>query len=149
MGLFDFIKSAGKKLGIGSDDEDKAPPAEEIKKELETLDIGADNVDVEVDGDKVVLKGEVANQTILEKAIVAVGNTIGVAKVETQVKVAEGEEGEPVIHIVQKGESLWKIAEEHYGDGSKYMVIFEANRPMLSDPDKIYPGQALRIPKNS
>ena len=149
MGFFDFIKSAGKKLGIGSDDEDKAPPAEEIKKELDTLDIGAEGVDVEVDGDKVVLKGEVADQTILEKAIVAVGNTIGVARVETQVKVAEGEEGEPVIHIVQKGESLWKIAEQHYGNGAKYMAIFEANRPMLSDPDKIYPGQALRIPKDA
>ena len=149
MGFFDFIKSAGKKLGIGSDDEDKAPPAEEIKKELETLNIGAEGVDVEVDGDKVVLKGSVASQEVLEKAIVAVGNTVGVAKVETKVEVAEGEEGEPVIHIVQKGESLWKIAEQHYGDGSKYMKIFEANRPMLSDPDKIYPGQALRIPRDA
>ena len=149
MGFFDFIKSAGKKLGIGSDDDEQAPPAEEIRKELETLDIGADGVDVEVDGDKVVLKGSVASQEILEKAIVAVGNTVGVARVETQVEVAEGEDGEPVIHIVQKGESLWKIAEQHYGNGSKYMAIFEANRPMLSDPDKIYPGQALRIPKNA
>ncbi len=148
MGLFDFIKSAGKKLGFGSDEEEKAPPAEELKKELQKLDIGADDVEVEVEGDKVVLKGAVASQEILEKAIVAVGNTIGVAKVETKVEVAEGEEGEPVFHIVQKGESLWKIAEQHYGDGSKYMAIFEANRPMLSDPDKIYPGQALRIPQN-
>ncbi len=145
MGLFDFIKSAGKKLGIGGEEE--APPAEEVKKELQTLDIGADGVDVEVQGDKVVLKGEVADQTILEKAVVAAGNLIGVAQVETQVKVAEGEEGEPVIHIVQKGESLWKIAEQHYGNGAKYMAIYEANKPMLSDPDKIYPGQALRIPK--
>lgn len=147
MGLFDFIKSAGKKLGFGGDDEETPPPAEEVKKELQELDIGADDVDVEVEGDKVVLKGSVADQTILEKAIVAAGNIIGVAQVETKVEVASGEEGEPVIHIVQKGESLWKIAEQHYGDGSKYMMIFEANRPMLSDPDKIYPGQALRIPK--
>ena len=146
MGLFDFIKSAGKKLGIGGDEE-TPPPAEEVKKELDNLDIGADGVDVEVEGDKVVLKGSVADQTILEKAIVAAGNLVGVSQVETQVKVEEGEEGEPVIHIVQKGESLWKIAEQHYGNGSKYMAIFEANRPMLSDPDKIYPGQALRIPK--
>ncbi len=146
MGLFDFIKSAGKKLGFGGD-EDTPPPAEEVKKELQKLDIGADGVDVEVDGDKVVLKGEVADQTVLEKAIVAAGNIIGVSQVETKVEVAEGETGEPVIHIVKKGESLWKIAKEHYGDGSKYMLIFEANRPMLSDPDKIYPGQALRIPE--
>ena len=145
MGLFDFIKSAGKKLGFGGD-EDTPPPAEEVKKELQELGIGADGVDVEVEGDKVVLKGSVSDQTVLEKAIVAAGNIIGVSQVETKVEVAEGEEGEPVIHIVKKGESLWKIADKHYGDGSKYMVIFEANKPMLSDPDKIYPGQALRIP---
>ncbi len=144
MGIFDFIKSAGKKLGLVSDDE--PPQAEDLKKELETLKIGAEGVDVEVEGDKVVLKGEVADQTVLEKAIIAVGNTLGVARVETRVAVTAGDAREPVFHTVQKGESLWKIAEKHYGSGAKYMVIFEANRPMLSDPDKIYPGQVLRIP---
>ena len=38
------------------------------------------------------------------------------------------------------------IAKAHYGDGNKYHVIFEANKPMLKDPNKIYPGQVLRIP---
>ncbi len=50
-------------------------------------------------------------------------------------------------YTVQSGDTLWKIAEQHYGDGSKYTKIFEANRPMLEDPDKIYPGQELVIPK--
>jgi len=44
------------------------------------------------------------------------------------------------------GETLSAIAKQHYGDATRYMVIFEANRPMLAHPDRIYPGQKLRIP---
>ena len=56
--------------------------------------------------------------------------------------------GEPVLYTVKKGDNLWKIAETHYGKGkgAKHTIIFDANRPMLSHPDKIYPGQVLRIP---
>ena len=55
---------------------------------------------------------------------------------------------DPVLYEVKKGDNLWKIAEANYGKGNgpKYTVIFEANKPMLSDPDLIYPGQMLRIP---
>ncbi|MCB1610239.1 MAG: LysM peptidoglycan-binding domain-containing protein [Xanthomonadales bacterium] len=49
-------------------------------------------------------------------------------------------------HTVQKGDTLSKIAKEVYGNAGKYPIIFEANQPMLSHPDKIYPGQVLRIP---
>jgi len=49
-------------------------------------------------------------------------------------------------YTVEKGDTLWKIASAHYNDGAKYPVIFEANKPMLEHPDKIYPGQMLRIP---
>ena len=44
------------------------------------------------------------------------------------------------------GDNLSKIAKKFYGDANKYPVIFEANKPMLKDPNKIYPGQNLRIP---
>jgi nucleoid-associated protein YgaU len=54
---------------------------------------------------------------------------------------------EAVFYTVKSGDTLSKIASEHYGSASKYPTIFEANRPMLSDPDKIYPGQVLRIPE--
>lgn len=140
MGIFDFIKSAGKALGIG--DEDAPPSAEDLKKELESYKLGTENLEVEVDGDKAIIKGDVEDQSILEKAIVAIGNTIGISKVEA--KTAD----DPHFHTVEKGDTLWAIAEKAYGKGkgAEYNRIFEANKPMLKHPDKIYPGQVLRIP---
>ncbi|MCF6320828.1 MAG: peptidoglycan-binding protein LysM [Rhizobiaceae bacterium] len=150
MGLFSFVKSVGKKLGIGS--EDTPPSAEDIKKDLDSYDLGTDDLVVEINGDTAVIKGEVADQSVFEKAIVAVGNTLGVSKVETgEVKVAAADNAtpaDPVFYEVKKGDNLWKIAVANYGKskGAKYTVIFEANEPMLKHPDKIYPGQMLRIP---
>lgn len=144
MGLFDFIKTAGKKLGIVDED---PPTAEALKKELESHGLGTDKVTVEVQGDKAVIRGEAFSQEVLEKAIVAIGNTIGISKVESDVKVPDAKE--PKFYTVKKGDNLWKIAEAQYGKGkgAKHTVIFEANRPMLTHPDKIYPGQVLRIPE--
>ncbi|MCV9967314.1 peptidoglycan-binding protein LysM [Pararhizobium sp. BT-229] len=153
MGLFSFIKSAGKKLGIGGDDD--APDAEAVKKELASHDLGTDKVDVAVEGDKIVLTGVVKDQSAFEKAVVAVGNTLGISKVEaSELKVADTAAAtpvaakDPVFYTVKKGDNLWKIAEAQYGKGkgAKNTVIFEANKPMLTHPDKIYPGQVLRIP---
>ncbi|MDX3928461.1 MAG: peptidoglycan-binding protein LysM [Shinella sp.] len=146
MGLFSFIKNAGKKLGIG---DDETPDAETVKKELESHGLGTEKVQVEVVNDRVILKGNVADQSAFEKAVVAVGNTLGVSKVEADdLKVAAAPAKEPVFYTVKKGDNLWKIAEAQYGKGkgAKHTVIFEANRPMLTHPDKIYPGQVLRIP---
>ena len=145
MGLFNFIKSAGKALGIGGDDE--APAADELKKELDSHGLGTEDVTVQVAGDKAIVKGNVASQDILEKVIVAVGNTQGIAQVETDVEPPDAKE--PVFYTVKSGDTLWAIAEQHYGkgNGGKYNTIFEANTPMLSHPDKIYPGQTLRIPE--
>jgi nucleoid-associated protein YgaU len=147
MGLFSFIKNAGKKLGLGGDEE--APDAEAVKKELASHNLGTDKVQVDVVDDKIVLKGEVADQSAFEKAVIAVGNTLGVSKVEAgELKVAAAPAKEPVFYTVKKGDNLWKIAEAQYGKGkgAKNNIIFEANKPMLTHPDKIYPGQVLRIP---
>jgi nucleoid-associated protein YgaU len=166
MGMFDFMKSVGKKLGFG--DEEEPPKAEEIKKELDSHDLGTDKVEVVVKDDRAVLKGVVADQATFEKAVVAVGNTLGISKVDADdLKIVPPDSGlkleatdmtelvkasvpanEPVFYTVKKGDNLSKIAEKQYGKGkaSKYKLIFEANKPMLKDPDKIYPGQVLRIP---
>jgi nucleoid-associated protein YgaU len=149
LGIFDFVKSVGKKLGIG--DDETPPSAEALKKDLDQYGLGTEKVQVEVKGDTAVIKGEVADQGAFEKAVVAIGNTLGISKVETDVKVASApsaKPADPVFYTVKKGDNLWKIAERHYGKGkgAKHTIIFEANTPMLKHPDKIYPGQVLRIP---
>jgi nucleoid-associated protein YgaU len=50
-------------------------------------------------------------------------------------------------YVVAEGDSLWKIAQRHYGDGERWRRIYEANRDLIKDPDRIYPGQQLRIPE--
>lgn len=101
---------------------------------------------VEVKGDTVTLKGTVPDQETLEKIVLSSGNVEGVAEVDaTAVTVAAPGEVS-VFHTVKKGDTLSKIAKVYLADAMKYPVIFEANKPMLTDPDLIYPGQSLRIP---
>jgi nucleoid-associated protein YgaU len=148
VGIFDFVKSVGKKLGIG--DDETPPEAAELKKELDSHKLGTEKIEVEVKGDTAVIKGAVADQAAFEKAVLAVGNTLGISKVDADgVEVAAAPAREPVFYEVKKGDNLWKIAEKHYGKGkgAKHELIFEANKPMLKHPDKIYPGQILRIPE--
>jgi nucleoid-associated protein YgaU len=142
MGFFDFVKDAGKKLW--GDDEPEAASAEAIEKEVAALGLDGD-VKVEVSGDKVKIAGAAPTQEAREKLILAAGNVLGIASVEEEITVATTEP-EARFHTVAKGDTLWKIAEDTLGKGGRYMEIFEANKPMLSHPDKIYPGQVLRIP---
>jgi len=140
MGLFDFVKDAGKKL-FGSSE---ANAAEAIAKEVGDPNL-KDKIKVEVDGDKVKVHGEVPSQEMKEKIIIAAGNVDGISQVEEDLTTTD-KNPEATFLTVQKGDTLWAIAQKSYGDGTKLKLIFEANRPMLSDPDKIYPGQVLRIP---
>jgi nucleoid-associated protein YgaU len=142
MGLWNFIKEAGKAVGIGS--AEAAEPADQIKAEIEDLGLDASGMDIAVEGDKVTITGEAVSQEIKEKVILAAGNVEGIAAVEESVAAPDAKE--PVFHTVEKGDTLWAISTKHLGNGARYEEIFEANKPMLSHPDKIYPGQMLRIP---
>jgi nucleoid-associated protein YgaU len=153
MGLFDFFK------GDDEDDKSASEPAggadkaatlqQNIERTLAMLGEDAAGVSVSVAGDVATLTGRAPSQEAMEKAVLCAGNQAGIASVDCQVEVdtpAQEAAPEPVFYTVKSGDTLGKIAAAQYGDASKYPVIFEANRPMLSDPDKIYPGQALRIP---
>ena len=141
MGLWNFVKEAGKKVFGGDDDPEVSGAA--LKDELKTLGLDDQGLDVQVDGDKVKLSGKAASQEMREKVILAVGNVEGVSSVEEDI---QGGDAEPRFHTVEKGDTLWAVAEKTLGKGARYQEIFEANKPMLDDPDKIYPGQVLRIP---
>lgn len=143
MGMFSFLKDVGDKIFGG-----KEAKAEELKKTLDAQGLDTKDIQVELNGDQVVLKGSVKDKETLEKAILAVGNNTGIATVKTDDIAVENPGEDSVFYEVKKGDTLWKISEMHYGkgNGGKYQIIFEANTPMLKHPDKIYPGQVLRIP---
>ncbi len=145
FGSVAFGKMAGRKLGeilgIGG--------KEKIEKEVKDQGVSTDGMDIDVDDDgKVTVTGEAMSQAEKEKLILAVGNIFGIREVEDKAKAKDGG-AESQFHTVVSGDTLWKIAKKYYGKGSRYPEIFEANRPMLSHPDKIYVGQVLRIPADS
>ncbi|RUM68139.1 MAG: peptidoglycan-binding protein LysM [Sulfurospirillum sp.] len=143
MGFFDFLKDAGAKiLGKGDDNENVKKLIEEEK---ETMPI--DGLEVEVRGDTVYLKGKAKSAEDKVKAALIAGNIEGVSKVNAdELETEDAQVIEDIFYEIQKGDSLWKIAEIYYKDGRRYTEIFEANREVIKDPDKIYPGQMIRIP---
>lgn len=145
MSLFSFVKEAGEKL-IDLLTPGNANAEQELKKHVEKVGLGNPNITATVEGDKVVLKGEVATQEEKEKLVLAAGNIAGVASVDDQITVSGAAGTASRFVEVEKGDTLSAISKRVYGDANQYQKIFEANKPMLSDPNKIYPGQKLRIP---
>lgn len=174
MGLIQFAKNVGKKLGIGDDDDKKVqgqgpqpgahaqqqPSPQQVRelhdrrkaaalvKLVQGMGFQVQDLGVRVDDDKVTLTGEAKSQEEREKIVLMVGNTDGIGSVEDNMTTAQ-QAPEATYYEVKSGDTLSKIAKQHYGDANKYHQIFEANRPMLKDPDEIYPGQRLRIPAAS
>lgn len=158
MGLIDFIKDAGKKV-FGGDDERKGgttttDPDEQfnelrkgnvLTQSVRGLGLEAEDLRVTFDDGTATVTGSVADQATKEKIVLVIGNSQGVARVDDRLDV-ERPESEATLYTVESGDTLSAIAKRHYGDASKYPKIFEANRPMLENPDRIYPGQVLRIP---
>ena len=143
MGMFDFLKNVGASIfGRGKSE------AEEIEKLLKT-DLGDKLTDLKVEFNKgvVTLSGKADSHATKEKAVLLAGNIKGVEKVEDEGLIAPKPEEETEFYTVKKGDSLSKIAKAYYGNAMKYPVIFEANREVIKDPNLIYPGQVLRIPK--
>ena len=154
MGLFSFIKEAGEKL-FGGKDANAATPADDLNVKaaqaiatyINTQNLGVSNLQVAFDGSqgKVTVTGVAPTQAVKEKVTLCCGNVSSVTSVDNQMSVTNPEP-EAQYHDVVRGDTLSAIAKKYYGDANKYPVIFEANKPMLSHPDKIYPGQKLRIP---
>jgi nucleoid-associated protein YgaU len=164
MGLMSFMKEAGEKLfGKGEAQAAqvavKASPTPEnvaalskaagdaIATYIGTQNLAVDGLDVGFDAPSatVTVAGVVADQGTKEKVLLCCGNVAGVEAVNDMLTVSTPAP-EAQFHVVVSGDNLSKIAKKYYGDANKYPAIFEANKPMLSHPDKIYPGQALRIP---
>lgn len=142
MGLFNFVKNAGKSLFGGKADAAE-PTVDALQSELKELGLDASGVELKIDGDKVVVGGKAVDAETKEKIILAVGNVEGVGAVET---TDDADTAEAVFHTVVKGDTLSAIAKKTLGNANLYNQVFEANKPMLTHPDKIYPGQVLRIP---
>ncbi|RML18785.1 LysM domain/BON super protein [Pseudomonas syringae pv. lapsa] len=146
MSLISFIKEAGEKI-LDALLPDKANADELLRKHISEVGLGNPNVQTEVNGSTVTVKGQVANQEEREKIVVTLGNIHGVDKVDDQMTVAGGETSESEYVEVMPGDTLSAISKRVYHDANQYQKIFEANKPMLKSADKIYPGQKLRIPK--
>jgi len=143
FGMIPFVKAAGR--GLGNMIKGRMGK-EALKKEVDDLGLDTTGVDIEVDDDGgVSLIGEAVSQEMKEKIILAVGNVEGVGGVNDQATSRAGGR-ESQFHTVVSGDTLGAISKKYYGTWRLYPEIFEANKPMLSHPDKIYPGQVLRIP---
>ena len=154
MGLFSFIKEAGEKL-FGGSSAQAAAPAEDLNAKaaaaiqtyIGAQNLGVTDVTVKFDGASgaVTVAGVAPTQAAKEKVTLCCGNVASVQSVDNQMSVTNPEP-EAQYHDVVRGDTLSAISLKYYGNANKYNVIFEANKPMLSHPDKIYPGQKLRIP---
>ena len=150
MGMFSFLSDAGKKI-MGNGDDGAA-----IKKEIEDSfsELPVVGLVVLVENDTVTLAGVATDIATREKAILIAGNVEGVANVNADELVSPEiiaatntrDLPEPVFYTIAKGDTLWGISTDFYKDGAKYPLIVEANLEVIIDADKIYPGQAIRIP---
>ena len=146
MGLFDFVKDVGRQV-FNTDSE----AADNIKQHLEIKAHGLSNLEVEFDDGVATICGDCSTAAARDQAILIAGNIKGVEKIVVDdLRAPEPKPEEPEdkaeIYEIVSGDTLGGIAKKFYGSASKYMKIFEANSEIISDPNKIYPGQKIRIP---
>ena len=153
MGIISFFKEAGAFLfGHSAGQSQPASAASQLNVELlqkqaAAVGVAVQNLAIELNDGTATVRGTVGSQSEREKLILALGNTPGVGQVDDQLTVSTpAATPSATLYTVKRGDTLSAIAKTYYKDSSKYPQIFEANRPMLGDPNKIYPGQVLRIP---
>ena len=159
MSLFGFVKDIGRRV-FNKDEE----AAEKIRDHIRDAGVGIRDFSVDFEMGHVTLKGEVDTKADKEKAVLLAGNVAGVGEVfandlkiaaskeqaagsAAPVDTAAGEKDETEFYVIQAGDTLGKIAKRVYGDAMQYPKIFEANREVIDDPDKIFVGQKIRLPK--
>jgi nucleoid-associated protein YgaU len=189
MGVFDFVRNAGAKIGISKSTEeiaadeqaavdaqateaaerqnsnrekmrpraaakrsaDNAEKRTEARKSVElekyVRDLDVYGLDIRFDDGVTYIDGQAANSETKEKVILAIGNCEGVSQVDESITLASDDGNGSEMYVVKSGDTLWAVVSEAYGDGNRYPEIFEANKPMLTDPDLIFPVQVLRIPQ--
>lgn len=151
MGLFSFVKDAGAKLFGKKEEEAKASDKDKnnaMLNHIRRFNLRSEGVTATLSGSTVILEGKVDTLQEKNRIVMAAGNIRGIDAVDDRVELEVVEEvPETQFYTVVSGDYLSKISKKVYGDANKYNVIFEANKPMLEDPDKIYPGQVLVIPK--
>jgi nucleoid-associated protein YgaU len=163
MGLFSFLREAGKKIFKSHDEVKKENPAvtqeaihqqqiQALRAHVQSLGLNIQNLDVRFAGTEgaIVLTGQAASKADYEKAALMAGNVAGIFTVDNQMTIAAqaaAAEPDSETYEIKKGDTLWAISEKYYGSGAKYPEIVKANQPMIKDADEIYPGQTLRIPK--
>jgi nucleoid-associated protein YgaU len=168
MGIMSFFKDAGEKLFGHKDAETIAKQAQAApddaalqaasqaanqaaSKAIETyigtqdLSVQALSVAFDAHSGQATVSGQAQDQSTKEKVLLCCGNVHGVLQVNDNMSVDQATQASQ-FYTVESGDTLSAIAKEHYGNANEYMKIFEANKPMLKHPDKIYPGQMLRIP---
>lgn len=155
--FLNFLKEAGKKIFGGSDDAAKSADggvaadmvstlrSGALHKLLDSMNLDVSDVGISVEGSTATVSGTAGDQATKEKVTLTLGNVEGIDAVENHMEVSE-EADESRFYEVQKGDSLWKISTEMYGNGARYQEIVDANQPMIVNADLIYPGQQLRIP---
>lgn len=140
-GLFDFVKSVGKKLFSDGDD-----PATKIKSAIEADNPGLKDLLVSFKDGIVSLAGS-GPAAALQKAILIAGNVLGVSEVKVDSATAAALDDGTQYYVIKSGDTLSAVAKQFYGDANQYPKIFEANREVIKDANLIYPGQKIRIPK--
>ncbi len=156
MGLFDFVKNAGEKIFKTEEKAAAAAAVEDLAEQQKGnqilrfvlgMQLPVEELKVEFDDGVATVYGKADNTAVKENIIIGIGNIDGVGQVDDRMTV-ERVTPAAVFYTVEAGDSLSKISKAHYGDPMRYNEIFEANKPMLAHPDKIYPGQVLRIPQD-